>query len=39
MNSSKLKALGFEAKVDLRDGLLGTIDWYRTYPDWWSTAS
>ena len=39
VNSSKLKALGFEAKVDLRDGLLGTIDWYRTYPDWWSTAS
>jgi dTDP-glucose 4,6-dehydratase len=35
VNSSKMRSLGFEADVDLKDGLSGTIEWYTTHPDWW----
>jgi dTDP-glucose 4,6-dehydratase len=39
VNSSKLNALGYGAEVDLKDGLIGTIEWYKTNPDWWGTGS
>jgi dTDP-glucose 4,6-dehydratase len=38
VNSSKLNALGYRARTDLKVGLIETIDWYRSHLDWWSTG-
>jgi dTDP-glucose 4,6-dehydratase len=36
VDSSKVKALGFECEVDFKDGLSKTIDWYIASQDWWN---
>ncbi|OGH60060.1 MAG: dTDP-glucose 4,6-dehydratase [Candidatus Magasanikbacteria bacterium RIFCSPHIGHO2_01_FULL_33_34] len=36
LDANKLKnELGWEAKVNFRDGLKKTVDWYRENEDWW----
>jgi dTDP-glucose 4,6-dehydratase len=39
VDSSKVKALGFECEVDFKDGLSKTIDWYIASQDWWNTEN
>jgi dTDP-glucose 4,6-dehydratase len=39
VDSSKIKALGFECEIDFQDGLNETIDWYITNQDWWNTVN
>lgn len=33
LDVSKLRALGWEASIELRDGLRSTVDWFRTHRD------
>jgi dTDP-glucose 4,6-dehydratase len=35
VDSSKIKALGFNEETDFENGLTNTIDWYRRNQDWW----
>lgn len=39
VDSRKVEALGFERKVDFKDGLKATIDWYSNNPGWWDRQS
>ena len=39
VDSRKIESLGFERKIDLKDGLKATINWYTTNPGWWDTQS
>lgn len=35
IDSRKLESLGFEKKIDLKEGLKATIDWYSANYGWW----
>jgi dTDP-glucose 4,6-dehydratase len=35
VDSRKLESAGFERKIDFKDGLKSTIEWYTTNPGWW----
>jgi len=35
VDSSKVRALGWEPRLDFRTGLERTIEWYRRNQDWW----
>jgi dTDP-glucose 4,6-dehydratase len=35
LDSSKLRALGWEPSRSFDDGLAATVDWYRTNREWW----
>ena len=35
VDSSKVRALGWQPTVDFDDALARTIDWYRTHEHWW----
>lgn len=39
VDSRKIESLGFERKINLKDGLKATINWYTTNPGWWDTQS
>jgi len=39
VDSSKIKTLGFEQEIDLKDGISETIKWYTANPDWWVSPS
>jgi len=39
VDSQKIESLGFERKVDFKDGLKATIDWYSSNAGWWDTES
>ena len=39
VDSRKVEALGFERKVDFKDGLKANIDWYSNNPGWWDRQS
>lgn len=35
IDSSKIRALGWEPAMDLESGLIRTIEWYKNNEDWW----
>ena len=35
LGSEKVRALGWEAQVDFKEGLTRTVDWYRDNEWWW----
>jgi dTDP-glucose 4,6-dehydratase len=35
LDSSKLRALGWQPQVPFEEGLARTVDWYRTHEAWW----
>ncbi len=35
VDCSKVRALGWEPRVDYKEGLAQTIDWYRDNRAWW----
>jgi dTDP-glucose 4,6-dehydratase len=35
LDTSKLRAIGWQPQVDFDDGLAETVDWYRTHESWW----
>ena len=35
LDSSKLRALGWQPQVPFEQGLARTVDWYRTHEAWW----
>lgn len=35
VDDSRLRALGYTPQHDFSDGLVETIDWYRSHQDWW----
>jgi dTDP-glucose 4,6-dehydratase len=35
MDGSRLRALGWQPRVPFDDGIVRTVDWYRTHEDWW----
>ena len=35
VDSSKVRALGWEPSFDLEQGLADTVEWYRAHEDWW----
>jgi dTDP-glucose 4,6-dehydratase len=39
VDSRKIESLGFERKIDFKDGLKATIDWYTINSGWWNTQS
>lgn len=39
VDSSKIKTLGFEQEIDLKDGISETIKWYTANPGWWDLPS
>ena len=39
VDSSKIKTLGFEQEIDLKDGISETIKWYTANPEWWDLPS
>jgi dTDP-glucose 4,6-dehydratase len=36
VNSEKINNLGFIPKVDLEQGLIETVTWYKSNLDWWN---
>ncbi len=36
IDSTKINALGYSSKINLKQGLIETIDWYIDNLDWWS---
>nr|WP_049651477.1 dTDP-glucose 4,6-dehydratase [Kitasatospora sp. MY 5-36] len=39
MDWGKLAQLGYQPRQDLAAGIAETVDWYRSNPDWWQTAT
>jgi dTDP-glucose 4,6-dehydratase len=39
VDSTKLASLGFRTKINFKDGLLATIDWYSANVSWWDSQS
>jgi dTDP-glucose 4,6-dehydratase len=39
VDSRKIQSLGFQNKIDFKDGLKATVDWYCTNLGWWNTQS
>jgi len=37
VDSRKIESLGFQRKIDFKNGLQATIDWYSSNPGWWKT--
>ena len=37
VDSRKIESLGFKRKIDFKDGLKATIDWYTINSGWWNT--
>jgi dTDP-glucose 4,6-dehydratase len=35
IDASKLRGLGWQARVGFEAGLARTVDWFRTHPEWW----
>ncbi len=35
IDGSKIEPLGYSPRVDFRDGLAETVQWYRDHRDWW----
>lgn len=35
VDSSKLRALGWQPRIDFATGIRATVDWYRHHEDWW----
>jgi dTDP-glucose 4,6-dehydratase len=35
LDTSKLRAIGWQPKVEFADGLADTVEWYRTNEPWW----
>lgn len=39
VNSEKIASLGFKTKINFKEGLLETIDWYSDNISWWDSQS
>nr|BFE86354.1 hypothetical protein GCM10020093_089550 [Planobispora longispora] len=35
VDSGKIRAIGYEPRVDFGEGLAETVAWYREHEDWW----
>ncbi|GGS81437.1 dTDP-glucose 4,6-dehydratase [Planobispora rosea] len=38
VDSSKIRAIGYEPRVDFGDGLAEVVQWYRDHQDWWRAS-